>query len=89
MTIPRPPFDPDAAPDHSWPAVRGRLATLWQAARVVLGVMLVAVGVLGCVLPVIPGIPILLAGVALLGPRHPLVRPFAERLERWREGARG
>lgn len=89
MTAPHAPFDPDAPPDHSWPAVRSRLSTLWQAARVFLGVLLVAVGILGCVLPVIPGIPILLAGVALLGPNHPLVRPFAERIERWRERARG
>ena len=62
---------------------------MWQAARVVLGVLCVAVGILGCVLPIIPGIPILLAGVALLGPRHPLVRPFAERIERWRASVRG
>jgi hypothetical protein len=88
MTVPHPVPDPDAPPDHSWPAVRHRLGTLWQAARVVAGVLLVAVGVLGCVLPIIPGIPILIAGVALLGPRHPLVRPFAERIERWR-AARG
>ena len=89
MTVPHPPFDPDAPPDHSWPAVRGRLGTMWQAARVVLGVLCVAVGIVGCVLPIIPGIPILLAGVALLGPRHPLVRPFAERIERWRASVRG
>ncbi|MBX3023871.1 hypothetical protein KF840_03075 [bacterium] len=89
MTTEHPSFDPDAPPDHSWPAIRGRLAILWQAARVVAGIVLVAIGVLGCVLPVIPGIPILIAGVALLGPRHPLVRPFAERLERWRAAGRG
>lgn len=87
MTTP-PPIDPDAPPDHSWPAVRGRLLMLGQAARVVAGVLLVAVGVLGLVLPIIPGVPLLIAGVALLGPEHPLVRPFAERLERWR-AARG
>ena len=85
---PRPPFDPDAPPDHTWPAVRGRLLVLWGAARVVAGVLLVVLGVLGCVLPVIPGIPLLIAGVALLGPQHPLIRPFAERIERWRAAAR-
>ena len=84
----RPPIDPDAPPDHSWPAVRGRVLLLWQAARVVAGVLLAAVGVLGLILPIIPGVPLLIAGVALLGPEHPLVRPFAERLERWR-AARG
>ncbi|HSP97063.1 MAG TPA: hypothetical protein VL049_07440 [Candidatus Dormibacteraeota bacterium] len=86
---PRPPFDPDAPPDHSWPAVRGRLTTLWRAARVVAGVVLVVVGILGLVLPVLPGIPLLIGGIALLGPQHPLVRPLVERIERWRAAARG
>jgi hypothetical protein len=81
---PRPPVDPDAPPDHSWPAVRTRLGVLWQAARVVAGVLLVVTGVLGLVLPVLPGVPMLIAGVALLGPQHPLVRPLTSRLERWR-----
>ena len=85
----RSPFDPDAPPDHTWPAVRGRLATLWSAARVVAGFVLVVVGVLGLVLPVLPGIPLLIAGIALLGPGHWLVRPLAERIERWRAAARG
>jgi hypothetical protein len=90
MTIEaRPPFDPDAPPDHSWPAVRGRLTTLWRAARVVGGVFLVVVGVLRLVLPVLPGIPLLIAGIAILGPQHPLVRPLAERIARWRAAARG
>jgi hypothetical protein len=72
------------APADAWPSVRGRLVTLWRAGRLVLGVVLIALGVLGCLLPVIPGVPLLIAGVALLGPTHPLVRPFAERVARWR-----
>lgn len=74
--------------DESWPAVRSRLLTLWAAARVVAGVLLVVVGVLGTLLPVIPGVPLLIAGVALIGPKHPLIRPFVERFERWREARR-
>jgi hypothetical protein len=34
--------------------------------------------------PVLPGIPFLLAGVALLGTNHPWVRPFMARLRLWR-----
>jgi uncharacterized protein YqgC (DUF456 family) len=42
--------------------------------REICGIGLVAIGVLGLLLPVLPGIPIIVAGVALLGTRHPAVR---------------
>ena len=48
------------------------------------GIVLIIAGVLGTLLPVIPGIPLLIAGAALLGAEHPLIRPFAKRFERWR-----
>ena len=48
------------------------------------GVGLLALGVLGIALPILPGIPFLIAGVAILGPEHPLIRPFTKRIERWR-----
>ena len=57
--------------------------------RSVGGVLLVVVGLLGLVLPVIPGVPLLMAGVAVLGREHPLVRPALERLGRLRENWRG
>lgn len=76
--------DEPVLPDHSWPAVRGRLETLWAAARLVIGVLLIALGVLGTLLPVLPGIPFIVAGVALLGTEHWLVKPFHDRLQRWR-----
>ncbi|HEY7911539.1 MAG TPA: hypothetical protein VIG62_06470 [Blastocatellia bacterium] len=53
------------------------------------GFGLLAVGVLGTLLPIIPGIPFLILGAALIGKDHPLIRPFAERIERWRNRARG
>ncbi len=56
----------------------------WRVARGVAGVAMITIGVVGCILPIIPGVPFLVGGVALLGTRHPLVRPFAERIERWR-----
>lgn len=71
--------------DESWQGVRSRLVILWKAARVVMGVLLIVVGILGTLLPVIPGVPLLIAGVALIGPKHPLIRPYVERFERWRE----
>lgn len=71
--------------DESWQGVRSRLVILWNAARVVMGVLLIVVGILGTLLPVIPGVPLLIAGVALIGPKHPLIRPYVERFERWRE----
>jgi hypothetical protein len=48
------------------------------------GCTLIFVGLLGMVLPIIPGIPILVAGVAILGTDHPIVRPFARRFEQLR-----
>jgi uncharacterized membrane protein YbaN (DUF454 family) len=50
----------------------------------VTGLTLVALGVIGMLLPVIPGIPLLIAGVALLGTNHPWVRPLIARLRLWR-----
>jgi len=38
------------------------------------GIALIVVGGIGVVLPVIPGIPLLAAGLALVAPDHPLVR---------------
>ena len=52
------------------------------------GVLLIVVGLVGLVLPVIPGVPLLVAGVAVLGQDHPLVRPTLARLRRWREAWR-
>ena len=49
---------------------------------------MIALGLIGLVLPIMPTIPFLLAAVALLGRDHPLVRPFIERLDRWRKSIR-
>jgi uncharacterized membrane protein YbaN (DUF454 family) len=42
--------------------------------RKVGGFALIGAGIIGLVLPLIPGIPLLLAGAAVLGSDHPLVR---------------
>jgi uncharacterized membrane protein YbaN (DUF454 family) len=42
--------------------------------REVAGIGLLVTGVFGCLLPVMPGIPFLVAGAALLGAEHPILR---------------
>lgn len=56
--------------------------------RSVGGILLVVVGLLGLVVPIIPGIPLMMAGVAVLGRNHPLVRPALGWLRRQREAWR-
>lgn len=53
--------------------------------QIAAGLALLAVGIAGLVLPIIPGVPLLVAGAALLGPRHPIVRPFSARWRWWRK----
>jgi uncharacterized membrane protein YbaN (DUF454 family) len=53
--------------------------------RTVAGVILITAGVIGLVLPIIPGIPLLLAGVATMGRDHPLLRPVFRRIHAWRQ----
>jgi uncharacterized membrane protein YbaN (DUF454 family) len=45
-----------------------------HATRTVAGVGLLIVGVIGCLLPIMPGIPFLVGGVAVLGTDHAIVR---------------
>lgn len=54
-----------------------------QRIKVIAGISLVIVGALGVLLPVVPGVPIILAGVALVGADHPIVRPINGWLQRW------
>ncbi len=42
--------------------------------KVVLGYLLIGLGVLGLLLPLLPGIPLLLAGLALVGTEHRWIR---------------
>lgn len=51
--------------------------------REVSGFALLLTGLVGCLLPVIPGIPMVMAGVALLGADHPRIRPAIRRLKQW------
>jgi hypothetical protein len=59
--------------------------------KTVAGMALVVFGGAALLIPMVPSIPFFLAGAALLGPDHPLVRAVTERVRRvWsgREGSR-
>jgi uncharacterized membrane protein YbaN (DUF454 family) len=57
---------------------------VWQTIRVTLGIALMGLGLIGVLVPVIPGLPLLLAGVATVGTGHPLVRPLIRWAKAWR-----
>lgn len=57
---------------------------MWRTIRTVIGLMLIGVGLIDLLVPVIPGIPLLIAGVALVGTNHPWIRPVIARLRAWR-----
>jgi len=61
------------------------LKKVMQKLKVIAGFGLILIGILGCFLPIIPGIPLMLAGAAMVGFDHPWIRPFKERFDRWRE----
>ena len=56
--------------------------------RTACGVVLIVAGLVGMLLPILPGIPLIVAGAAMLGSDHPLVRIGRNWLERrglWRK----
>ena len=58
---------------------------VWQKVKVIIGIAMCVIGVAGTLVPVIPGVPIILAGLALMGTEHPLVRKVKERFQKWRD----
>jgi len=60
------------------------VATRPSVVRTVAGLLLIVVGLLGMLLPVMPGIPFLIVGVAMVGVDHPVLRPFRRFLARFR-----
>ena len=50
--------------------------------RAISGWVLLTIGALGILLPIIPGIPLIAAGVAMLGTDHRLVRAARDWLRR-------
>ena len=52
--------------------------------RNVLGIGLIVAGVIAMPIPVIPGIPMIIAGAAILGVDHPVTRYFQKQLAKWK-----
>ena len=71
--------------DWSWPLTGSGVNREIRMGRVreAIGLMLLSVGIVGCVLPVIPGLPFLLGAIAVLGPSHPKVKPWIKRIQQW------
>ena len=71
MTPPHPTWQERIA------AMKSLLATTWRIARPILGWSLIVLGVLGCILPILPGLPMLFGGIALVGRRTWAIRWFS------------
>ena len=54
-----------------------------RAVRFVTGWLLIVGGVVGCVLPILPGVPMILGGLALLGTEYAWARRWTEQFQRW------
>ena len=57
-----------------------------HAVRTILGVGLLILGVIGSLLPVVPGFVFFAAGIAVLGTDHAIVRrllPYVRRVREW------
>ncbi len=55
-----------------------------QRVKNVLGFLLIGLGVLGLLLPLMPGIPLVLAGLAMVGADQPCIRRLKARFITWR-----
>jgi Zn-finger nucleic acid-binding protein len=64
------------------------LAKALNACRPVAGAILMVLGLVMMFVPVLPGTPLLLAGMAIAGSSHPVVRFLRERWRRWRRKGR-
>lgn len=71
-------------PDPALPAalvrVERRGGGVWRLVRIVCGFLLLALGVVGLFLPVLQGVLLLLAGLAVLGRDLPWARSVTDRL---------
>jgi hypothetical protein len=59
---------------HARKRLTSRIPTVPPAGRRSLAIFCLMLGVAGCVLPIIPGLPFFVIGGRLLGPRDPLLR---------------
>jgi hypothetical protein len=56
---------------------------MWRSVRTAGGFCLIVLGAIGTLMPVVPGVPLILAGVALVGTDHPWIRAA---VSRWKPG---
>jgi hypothetical protein len=61
----------------------GILGKMWHACRPAIGTLLIIFGFVLMFVPVLPGTPLLLIGMAVAGSSHPIVRFLRERWRRW------
>ena len=59
---------------HAPKRLTSRIPTVPAAGRRSLAIFCLMLGMAGCVLPIIPGLPFFVIGGRLLGPRDPLLR---------------
>lgn len=51
--------------------------------RITTGSVLIVLGVIGTLLPIIPGTPLLLVGLALLGVQYAHLKQWGRKIQRW------
>ncbi len=63
------------------PPARTRRRPFWRVARLIAGWTLVALGIVGLFLPILQGVALILAGLALLAPDVPFARRWLDWLK--------
>lgn len=63
------------------PPAATRRSSFWRLARLIAGWTLVALGILGLFLPILQGVALILAGLALLAPDVPFARRWLDWLK--------
>jgi uncharacterized protein len=54
-----------------------------RVTRFIGGWLLILVGIAGCVLPILPGVPLILAGLALLAEEYAWARRWMDKFKAW------
>jgi hypothetical protein len=72
----------DSPPGAGW-SFRGA-RSLWRRVRTALGLVLLGLGAIGLLVPLLPGIPLIVAGAAVVGPDHSVIRWLQARRSSWR-----